>query len=447
MTADPVTKVTCSLAPWMHQWESDERRAHAARREDRPRRPVSSVSPPAAPRIVSHQLAILVAEALVKDAAALGSHWERQARSVAPRLHGPAGTEATGEEPREMPRGERLVRAVATALSRVAGGQQELVRAGWELGAGSHGGEQSLHYLLKELNLLSAMLLYACEQALAGEAGNAALAQDGRAPTAAEGMAIARRVQRSVSLLTLAASKGFTHDYLSGMVDHFRMLRHDLRNPLGTIRSAITLMEDQSVEPEMRNHPRFRAMVVRNASNLDRLIGGQLSDDSVLDSALSRQAVSLYEVALAVRRELRDEADASACTIEVDESLPERELDPVGVELALRTLVSEALSVAAKGDRVRIGFDGTSAGTLCVLVTVEGDRRPGADDLLPPSLLEEVAKWSGGGKAVGTRSRVQLAFPAIDADAPEKANDTAPLQPPVSPSSSSPRDQPSQPSA
>jgi signal transduction histidine kinase len=388
---------------------------------------------------VSHQLAILVAEALVKDATALGSHWEQQARSVAPRLHGPTGTEAAGE----LPRGERLVRAVATALARVAGGQQELVRAGWELGAGSHGGEQSLHYLLKELNLLSAMLLYACERALEGGAGSAAMAQDGRPATAAEGMAVARRVQRSVSLLTLAASKGFTHHYLSGMLDHFRMLRHDLRNPLGTIRSAITLMEDQSVEPEMRNHPRFRAMVVRNASNLDRLIGGQLSDDAVLDSALSRQAVSLYEVALAVRRELRDEADACGCTIEADETLPERELDPVGVELALRTLVSEALSVAAEGSRVRIGFDGTAAGTLCVLVTIEGDRRPGADEELPASLLEEVAKWSGGGRATGTRARVQLQFPAIDAEEPEKVNDVLPVQPsparPTPPRDESPR--------
>jgi signal transduction histidine kinase len=229
-------------------------------------------------------------------------------------------------------------------------------------------------------------------------------------------MVVARRVQRSVSLLTLAASKGFTHDYLAGLRDHFRALRHDLRNPLGTIRSAITLMEDQSVEPEMRNHPRFRAMVVRNASNLDRMIGGQLSDDAVLDSPLARQAVSLYEVALAVRRELRDEAEQCGCTIEVDESLPARELDPVGVELALRTLVSEALAAAGEGSHVRIGYDGTAERRMCVLVTVEGPTRPEAQQPLPPSLLAEVAQWSGGGKAAGTRARVQLEFPAMDAE-------------------------------
>lgn len=393
---------------------------------------------------MSHQLANVVAEALARDAAVLGRRWELQARSVAPRLHtgshagsqGAPGVASPADVSADVPRGERIVRAVATALAQRSGGQQELVRAGWELGASSHGGEQSLHYLLKELNLLSAMLLYACEQAVVGDAAPQA--------TAAEGMAVARRVQRSISLVTLAASKGFTHDYLAELRDHFRALRHDLRNPLGTIRSAITLMEDQSVEPEMRNHPRFRAMVVRNASNMDRMIGGQLSDEMVLDSPLARQAVSLYEVALAVRRELRDEAAACGCTIEVDEALPARELDPVGVELALRTLVSEALCVATEGSRVRIGFDGTAERRMCVLVTVEGGTLPNGAEPLPPALLAEVAQWSGGGKAKGTRARAQLEFLAIDADDAVASTDDvaasanaqradAPPAPPVAP--------------
>jgi signal transduction histidine kinase len=351
---------------------------------------------------VSHQLANVVAAALHRDAAVLGSRWEEQARAVAPRLH---MAEAAGG----VPRGERLVRAVASALSVGTGGQQELVRVGWELGASSHGGEQSLHYLLKELNLLSAMLLYACEQMLAEEGDTTA-----QGATAAEGMAVARRVQRSVSLLTLAASKGFTHDYLAGMRDQYRALRHDLRNPLGTIRSAITLMEDEAVAPEMRNDPRFRAMVVRNASSIDRLIGGKLSDDSILGPALARQPVSLYEVAWAVRRELREEANALGCTIEVDEALPERQLDALGVELALRALVTEALHAADRGSRVRIGFDGTSKGATCVLVTVEGPHRGEPEHPLPVTLLGELARWSGGGKATGTRVRAQLEFPTGD---------------------------------
>lgn len=382
-------------------------------------------SRPSPSRFVSHPLATLVAEALRRDAKALGNRWEQQARAVAPRLHDPTGADALAlaaedaqraADPDAAPsRGERLVLAVADALTDGVGAQQALVRAGWELGASSHGGEQSLHYLLKELNLLSAMVLYACERALGEEEAALAL----QAP-AAEGMLVARRIQRAVSLLTLAASKGFTHDYLTGMRDHYRTLRHDLRNPLGTIRSAITLMEDEAVAPEMRNDPRFRAMIVRNASGMDRLIGGQLSDESILGPALARQAVSLYEVAREVRRELRDDATARGSTIEVDESLPARRLDPVGVELALRALVTEAVEVAAKGSRVHIGFDGSVDGKACICVTIIGDTLPDGATPLAPELLADIAQWSGG-RAMGTRASAKLEFPAREAGAPAAA--------------------------
>src|SRR5688572_11063794 len=121
----------------------------------------------------------LVADALLRDAAALGARWESQARAVAPRPPGESAVPATAV------RGERIVCAVAGALADSLGGHQELVRAGWDLGAASHGSERSLHYLLKELNLLSAILLYASEQALEA-------APD--AASAAAGMAAARRV-------------------------------------------------------------------------------------------------------------------------------------------------------------------------------------------------------------------------------------------------------------
>jgi signal transduction histidine kinase len=387
-------------------------------RDDASAAPVSRLLPS---RFVSHPLALLAAEALRRDAAALGSRWEQQARAVAPRLHDPAADARATAEPEAAgaapARGERLVLAVAHALVDGVGAQQALVRAGWELGASSHGGEQSLHYLLKELNLLSAMVLYACERALGEEEG---AAEALRAP-AAEGMLVARRVQRAVSLLTLAASKGFTHDYLTGMRDHYRTLRHDLRNPLGTIRSAITLMEDEAVAPEMRNDPRFRAMIVRNASGMDRLIGGQLSDDSILGPALARQSVSLYEVAREVRRELRDDATARGCTIEVDESLPERRLDPVGLELALRALVTEAMEVTTPGSRVHIGFDGSVDGKACICITIIGEALPDGATPLAPELLADIAQWSGG-KAVGTRGSAKLEFPARDTSRPAPAS-------------------------
>jgi len=55
-------------------------------------------------------------------------------------------------------------------------------------------------------------------------------------------------------------------------------LRHDLRNPIGTIRSALSLMADEAVPEEARRSPRFRAMIERNTVSLDQMIVARLSD-------------------------------------------------------------------------------------------------------------------------------------------------------------------------
>jgi hypothetical protein len=55
-------------------------------------------------------------------------------------------------------------------------------------------------------------------------------------------------------------------------------LRHDLRNPIGTIRSALSLMADETVPEEARRSPRFSAMIERNTTSLDQMIVARLSD-------------------------------------------------------------------------------------------------------------------------------------------------------------------------
>jgi hypothetical protein len=56
------------------------------------------------------------------------------------------------------------------------------------------------------------------------------------------------------------------------------MIRHDLRNPLGMIKTAVALLTDESVPPEMRESRRVRALVVRNTSSLDQMIDEVLGD-------------------------------------------------------------------------------------------------------------------------------------------------------------------------
>jgi signal transduction histidine kinase len=307
------------------------------------------------------QLALQVADGLAAQCTELAARWLTQARAVAPRA---SGAGIAGDRVRNA----RLCMVLIAVLRGDARCKDEVMRVGWETGDLAYATGSSLHHLLKELDLLSAMLLYAAQCIAAGSP----------AATAADGIAVARRLASAVSLLVLAASKGFMHAYLSEQQQRYRTLRHDLRNPLGTIKGVVSLMEDPTVSPEMRNDPRFRTMVARNALTLDALIGDRLSDAATLGPALARHDVSLRDVALAVRRDLREEAHEAGCDVEVAGDLPVVRTDSTSFELALRSLVSDALCTAAPGATVHVGLRQLRdrAATVAVVVDMPNGGRP-----------------------------------------------------------------------
>ena len=332
-------------------------------------------------------LELRIARALLADAASLGTHWLAQVPSVAPRT-------TAGLAPIVGPaQSERTVRSLACALRNDPGCYDDVMRAGWDLGQSSLAGGTSLHFMLKELELLQAIVLYACERVLRDATAEGATDTAGPA----EGVAIARRLQKFFSLLTLAAAKGFTHAYVNELQASYRLLRHDLRNPLGTIRSAVSFMEDESVPPELRNSPRFRAMVTRNASSLEAVIGQGLSDASTEGSAFSRQEVSLRGMALAVRRDLRDEAAASECEIVVSDEMPAVRIDSTGFDLALKSVVTGALEVARPGSVVEIAFSALGAGVVTLRVSCDArEEAPVRDAARALAFAAEVLARTGG---------------------------------------------------
>jgi signal transduction histidine kinase len=330
--------------------------------------------------VVPQQLALLVADGLAAQCAALVARWRTQARAVAPRTSG--GGIADDPE-----RGARICSTIVAALRGDARSADPVMRTGWELGDLAYQNGSSLHHLLKEIDLLSAMLLYAAQRT----------AEDAPTATAAEGIGVARRLTSVVSLLVLAASKGFMHAYLAEQQQRSRTLRHDLRNPLGTIKGAVSLMEDESVSAEMRNDPRFRTMVARNARALDILIKDRLSDAATLGPALVRHDVSLRDVALAVRRDLRDEASEAGCGIEVASDLPVVRTDSTSFELALRSLVSDALCTAAPGATVHVTLRQLRDRAAAVKIVVDAPRG-GPEALVERSLAfaSELSALTGG---------------------------------------------------
>jgi hypothetical protein len=266
-----------------------------------------------------------------------------------------------------------------------------------------------MHHLLKDGELLVAVYLSAAEQVAAGYGG---------AVVPSEVFASARRIHRAGALYQQAGATGFMHAYLQALRHRYRILRHDLRNPLGTIRSALSLMEDETVPLEARSSPRVRAMLGRNAGSLDQLIGSGLGDATVRPLVNAGQDLSLREVALAVRRDVRDATRLGGCDVVVSDALPRAHTDGPTLELALSAAVLAALRNASPGTVLRISESAggeSRVATLCLTidrasadVNAAGEASE-AWDAEGIALAESLALEAGGRLAVsGDVVRIEL---------------------------------------
>lgn len=293
----------------------------------------------------------------------IAERWETQSRTVAlrqPRTDGhrtPANPAAA------------LIRSFAAALAADGAPSEDLVALGVAFGVEAFEAGESLHHALKGLDLLLAMVLYAVEVG-AGEEPDGGVA---------DGIRLSRRLQQTSSLLTLAAAKGYTEAMSDTMRDRFRHLRHDLRNPLGTIKSVLAMMDDETMPAEERTHPRFRAMAKRNAGTLGDLIAERLSDAEALVPELMQQSVSLRAIACGVRRDLRAHAEARAVTVVVGATRAHVLVDAVGLELLLHELVLAALQEATAGQELHVEFGEIRDGHATMALRGASARQPVSD--------------------------------------------------------------------
>jgi len=217
--------------------------------------------------------AAFVLEALTRQSTELGRWWAERTRLPAADVSGaidasrPDGDgDATGQS---GDRAERVVQALLAAAIDGPLRYESLIRSGAAMGVEAHRRNVSLHLMLKETDLLDALVLRAAE-------GVAAEYQDDA--TGSEGIAVARSIADATSQLRLAAAMGYAQAIEDELRERYRALRHDLRNPLGTIKSAVALLTDESAPAEMRESRRVRALVVRNTSSLDQMIGEAFGD-------------------------------------------------------------------------------------------------------------------------------------------------------------------------
>ena len=360
------------------------------------------------------ELRARVAATLRDQALQIAERWEAQSRTVA--LRQPR-TEGRAAAPNPA---AALVASLATALAAEGAASEDLVALGLAFGIDAFELGGSLHHTLKGLDLLSAMILYTVETSL-GEA---------EAGTAADGIRLSRRLQQASSLLTLAAAKGYTEAMSDAMRDRLRHLRHDLRNPLGTIKSVLAMMDDETMPAEARAHPRFRAMAKRNARTLGDLIADRLSDPEALMPALVQQSISLRAIACAVRRDLRAHAEARAVTVVVGATRAYVLADAIGLELLLHEVLLAALQETSAGGELHVEFGEIRDARARVSLRSAPARRPVSDTGVLHRLAALVAQMHGELEVDG--EVIRLLFPVRMMETVEERFEVADAHPAAS---------------
>jgi signal transduction histidine kinase len=214
-------------------------------------------------------LRLEVASVLEQRADDIAARWWDEVRAV-----WSSATISTVEGPLTSPDAARspapaLVRGLAAALVAHDGARAEGAGQGFALGTSAFAAGLALHELLSLVQRLTTSCLDVVEDVMIDE---------GQRVAPREAVRVCRELQEVGERMAVDATRGFAEAGDRALRERFRRLRHDLRNPVGTIRSALSLMADETVPEEARRSPRFPAMIERNVTTLDQMIVERLGD-------------------------------------------------------------------------------------------------------------------------------------------------------------------------
>lgn len=156
-----------------------------------------------------------------------------------------------------------------------------------------------------------------------------------------------------------------------------RMVSHELKNRVGAIRGANSLLEEPWLGAAERE--RFQSMIRENTNGLQLVLDNLISLSRLEEDARQQRNVLLPEATAEVVRQLRMTADHRGVEIGVDEALPNVEVDAAAVELCLSNLVSNAIKYCDPAKRERtvaivgeLRFEGDRGAELVVRVRDNG---------------------------------------------------------------------------
>jgi signal transduction histidine kinase len=219
-----------------------------------------------------------------------------------------------------------------------------VIQKAQELGRLRHEQRASVHQILREYDLLAEIL----ERFVNIE--TARLGRELASPL--DSLGIMARLGHAVRTLMQTTVDTFIGEYTATIshqrekLESFnRMVTHELRNPLGTLRFAADLLTRADVVADTEAHDRVLRLVQRNIERTTELVRSleHLAFAERPVDAPNQQRVNISYIAAQVARQLADMAEARGVELRIDPTLPELVTEAAQLELVLMNLLSNAI--------------------------------------------------------------------------------------------------------
>ena len=218
-------------------------------------------------------------------------------------------------------------------------GEVPVVAKAMELGALRHSQGFDAYEILKEHELLGAIIV-----AFLGE-----IIDDlGPLVPPRELLATWERIAHATELIRQATMTHFlrlSHEQVQERETRLRrfnrMVSHELKNRVGAIRGAASLLPESWLEASERE--RFHRIILQNATGLQHVLEDLEALSRIESESRQRRNVLLPQAAAEVVRQLRDAIRARDVTVRIADDLPAVEVDAATIELCLTNYVSNAI--------------------------------------------------------------------------------------------------------
>lgn len=244
-----------------------------------------------------------------------------------------------------------LIDGIADYLEHPAGGIEAtmpVLAKARELGALRHTQGFDAHEILKEHELLGAILFHRAGELAAGQEPCDPVEMAECWQRLAQGVEQVRQATMT-HFLQLAAER--VQERESRLRRFNRMVSHELKNRVGVLRGASSLLQEAWLDAAQR--AQFARMVEENAVGLQRVLEN-LEQLSRLDAdARQRRNVLLPQAAREAVRQLRDAAELREVRVTIADDLPTVEVDAATVELALANYVGNGIKYSDPSRRDR----------------------------------------------------------------------------------------------